>query len=366
MHQHRDDESDETFEAAWMSFARPLMRLGFASGLDTSDIRWHNAAESSRRQPEEITAFLERALEADRQCDLTALSGPLYVVSPEVHVVIAACAASLSFREIAEAFRHEELPAETGMIVLPDRAPWVSIPHTRAVTWHRFPELVWDGNPQHSVPTMRMKGYAHSTVFHHLNVPGAQLSVINSDALFFSGDRDMEPCLGDLEPDHAQEFEEFLLDATAQRRAMDGFMNTADAISADAGEPVGEARLDHDPGQPIPLARYVAAFIRVLDQDIADAARVPRAGVATDGPHRDKPAQEPDIQIVRLRRIPNTGDSTAGPGRFSHRWVVQMHKVRQWYPSLGRHKTIWRGPYIKGPAGAPLKEPHERVHAVVH
>jgi hypothetical protein len=31
-----------------------------------------------------------------------------------------------------------------------------------------------------------------------------------------------------------------------------------------------------------------------------------------------------------------------------------MHKVRQWYPSLQEHRVIWRGPYIKGPADAPL------------
>jgi hypothetical protein len=41
------------------------------------------------------------------------------------------------------------------------------------------------------------------------------------------------------------------------------------------------------------------------------------------------------------------------------RWVVQVHKVRQLYPSPNRHKTIWRGPYIKGPASAPLKAPKE-------
>jgi len=31
-----------------------------------------------------------------------------------------------------------------------------------------------------------------------------------------------------------------------------------------------------------------------------------------------------------------------------------MHKVRQWYPSEHRHKVIYRGPYIKGPADKPL------------
>jgi hypothetical protein len=31
-----------------------------------------------------------------------------------------------------------------------------------------------------------------------------------------------------------------------------------------------------------------------------------------------------------------------------------MHKVNQWYPSLGQHRVRFRGPYIKGPADKPL------------
>jgi hypothetical protein len=31
-----------------------------------------------------------------------------------------------------------------------------------------------------------------------------------------------------------------------------------------------------------------------------------------------------------------------------------MLKVRQWYPSTQEHRVIWRGPYSKGPPGAPL------------
>ncbi|MFD8474299.1 hypothetical protein ACFV2E_19925 [Streptomyces globisporus] len=45
----------------------------------------------------------------------------------------------------------------------------------------------------------------------------------------------------------------------------------------------------------------------------------------------------------------------AGQGRvYSRRWPVRMHKVRQWYTSTQEHRLIWRGPYIKGPADAPL------------
>jgi hypothetical protein len=41
-----------------------------------------------------------------------------------------------------------------------------------------------------------------------------------------------------------------------------------------------------------------------------------------------------------------------------------MHKVRQWYPSENTHRIIWRGPYIKGPDGAPLLD-GDKVQALV-
>ncbi|KUM67078.1 hypothetical protein [Streptomyces curacoi] len=37
-----------------------------------------------------------------------------------------------------------------------------------------------------------------------------------------------------------------------------------------------------------------------------------------------------------------------------HRWPVRMHKVRRWYSHRQEHRMIWRGPYIKGPADAPM------------
>jgi hypothetical protein len=62
----------------------------------------------------------------------------------------------------------------------------------------------------------------------------------------------------------------------------------------------------------------------------------------------------PEVRVVQLRQPEQTGDSEAGGRDWRHRWVVRMHKVRQWYPSEGRHKVIYRGPYIKGPADKPL------------
>jgi hypothetical protein len=44
-----------------------------------------------------------------------------------------------------------------------------------------------------------------------------------------------------------------------------------------------------------------------------------------------------------------------GTSRVHHRrWTVQMHKVRQWYPSAQEHRVIWRGPTMKGLTDAPF------------
>ncbi|MFC4466856.1 hypothetical protein ACFPH6_20380 [Streptomyces xiangluensis] len=60
--------------------------------------------------------------------------------------------------------------------------------------------------------------------------------------------------------------------------------------------------------------------------------------------------------MIRLAEpSPRLSDPTAETKRaYHHRRPVRMRKVRQWYPSLQEHRVIWRGPYIKGPADAPL------------
>ena len=51
-------------------------------------------------------------------------------------------------------------------------------------------------------------------------------------------------------------------------------------------------------------------------------------------------------------RLPTPPDSLVMPSG-THRWVVvRMHKVNQWYPSLGQHRVCFRGPYMKGPRQA--------------
>jgi hypothetical protein len=73
----------------------------------------------------------------------------------------------------------------------------------------------------------------------------------------------------------------------------------------------------------------------------------------------------PQVRIVRLRRADQQStEPAAGEREWKHRWTVRMHKVNQWYPSEGRHKVIYRGPYVKGPEGKPMLD-GETVHGLV-
>jgi hypothetical protein len=71
-----------------------------------------------------------------------------------------------------------------------------------------------------------------------------------------------------------------------------------------------------------------------------------------------------DVRIVQLRRTTRTNSQEPGAKNWEHRWIVRMHKVRQWYPSLQEHKVIYRGPYVKGPEDKPLLR-GEKVRGLV-
>ena len=60
------------------------------------------------------------------------------------------------------------------------------------------------------------------------------------------------------------------------------------------------------------------------------------------------------VPVVRLRARARLGEHGTREVDWSRRWVVQMHKVRQWCPSQQLNKIIMHGPYVKGPADKPL------------
>lgn len=117
------------------------------------------------------------------------------------------------------------------------------------------------------------------------------------------------------------------------------------------------AEYDPDLGGEFPSASaYTFAFWRLCVQSVTHVERQDGRPMRQDTRRGTDPEKRPldRVRVIRLRvnRIPNH-DGTSG-SRYQHRWPVWMHKVRQFYPSLNSHKVLWRGPYIKGPGGAPL------------
>lgn len=99
--------------------------------------------------------------------------------------------------------------------------------------------------------------------------------------------------------------------------------------------------------------RFLYAFWRLCEQRIAIAEQAPLNHSARVSAERA--GTSADIRIVQLRRTERKpADNPDGSREWHHRWPVRMHKVRQWYPSEGLHRVIYRGPYIKGPEDKPL------------
>lgn len=82
--------------------------------------------------------------------------------------------------------------------------------------------------------------------------------------------------------------------------------------------------------------------------DRAERRRAERAGV------------DPTVRVMTLHGPSTTGGDEAGMGRdasrqWRHRWVVGPHFVRQAYgPGRSLRRVILRGPFWKGPPGAPI------------
>jgi hypothetical protein len=108
-----------------------------------------------------------------------------------------------------------------------------------------------------------------------------------------------------------------------------------------------------------PTAASVLARLSFLASPFVEAAIVRPHTSKRSALGRSK-AELPAIRFVRLRAaavasIPSDKDS--GSVAWKHRWIVRGHHRAQWYPSIQAHRLVWIGPYMKGPADAPLKTP---------
>lgn len=287
----------------------------------------------------------------------------LYVLTPQMCDVVIAAALSLT-REDLELAGEEDLPGLTGVVVLPRpvlvRAVTGDLGDDRAYTW-RFPSQIQGpgAGPRglRDIPAVRMSAY------HDSNGPVRPDTFTEFAARARAEGTPLPPLLLDsvrclplrykATPGQVETLAEF---AAGVRRAGDANREQQAAAGMNENRVIGEYTVGDviDDRDDTFMPRFLYAFWRLCEQRIAVAgdagvnhsAQVvaARAGVS------------PDVRIVRLRRAEQDGDERQGDDghQWHHRWVVRMHKVRQWYPAEQKHRVIYRGPYVKGPADKPL------------
>lgn len=284
----------------------------------------------------------------------------LYVLSPQMCDVVLAAAQTLTFDDL-ELVDEDDLPSPTGMVVLPHPVLIETIggnlSDERAYTW-RAPSRIVRPTPRGTkdVPAVRISAY------NDVNGPVQPDSFRDMAARAAAEGTPLPPLLLDAvrcqpfrfasSPDQRAAFQDYIeragrLGEVAQEQAA--------AVGWDENRVVGECV----PGQVIKdvdnrfTERFLYAFWRLCEQRIAEVSdpgvnhsarvRAQRAGVS------------PEVRVVDIRGAARPVGETPPTGRdWHHRWVVRMHKVRQWYPSEQRHRVLYRGPYVKGPADKPL------------
>lgn len=280
----------------------------------------------------------------------------LYIVSPEMCDVVTAAAQALTADDLA-LVDEDDLPSLSGLVVLPHplliRALGGDPSDYRAFTWHR-PAQVWSSHPQ---PAIRFSDYhdthgplrpksftefADRAAARGTPLPPLMLDSIRCMPLHLPASADNEAAMQD-----------YLAAAREQGRSLRKVNaelgHTADVETV--GEYVSGATLtDHD-GQF--SLRWLFAFWRLCEQKIglSEPAEVTHSAQK----QADRAQVSPSVRVVCLRRrLSRLREGEPQHRDWSHRWLVRMHKVHQWYPRRGRHRVLYRGPYIKGPEDRPL------------
>jgi hypothetical protein len=282
----------------------------------------------------------------------------LYVLTPQMLAVVAAAAQTLLYHDLA-LLREDDLPSPAGLLVLPQplrlRLPAGGSGGSQACSWRspwRLPLPAGRGFEGTELPAVRMSSYTSARRGNADFRREARRLRVTLPPLLLDGVWSL--------PLHAataaRQRDQQLLE-TELHRVHSAYWQAEIRSQAAAGETAAE----YVPGSEIEDdqdgtfgSRFLYAFWRMCEQRIAtvSTAQTRPATPKTAG----KPRPPADVRIVTLRR---TAPPAAGPGQPSqhewhHQWLVRMHKVNQWYPSLGQHRVRFRGPYIKGPADKPL------------
>ncbi|WP_328396713.1 hypothetical protein OHS70_12375 [Streptomyces sp. NBC_00390] len=303
--------------------------------------------------------------------DLNVLrSAELMVISPSAHASVMAAAATLEPGDITTLSRDRDVVTPKGLLVLPE--PVVCVNRTGSLS--DTAAFGWQFITQHQMlPTATYEGVRISTFMDRdgpvqpdewrAAVTQARASGHPLPRLVPDG---MYGMRGDAAVTAADDGSTEWL--TEQHKQLQTALTQASAWRAEPVADIGEwagGRVE-DPDDDF-ACRYMFAFWRLVAQGVTTTQPTssPPTGPRTTGIPRD-----PDVRVVHLaQQIPAQRSKDAAEEKqirtYHHRWPVRMHKVRQWYPSAQEHRLIWRGPYIKGPAEAPLML-GEKVYVADH
>ena len=284
----------------------------------------------------------------------------LYVLTPQMLDVVIAAAQSLTFTDLG-LLRDDDLPSPSGAVILPrpllTRLPTGSLQQDFAFSWRspwRLPLPGGMGFRGAELPAVRMSGYVTAARASREVVRAARAEGLAVPPMLL--DTVWSLPLHPVTPGQARDCD--LLAAGVRRLNSAYWQDEAhrnpDADQAEsAGQYASGAILDEDQDGTLG-SRFLYAFWRLCEQEIAavQPARTGHSAQVTAA----RAAVPPDVRVVALRRAGSPGPGAGPPGahQWHHHWVVRMHKVRQWYPSLQQHKVIYRGPFVKGDTGKPL------------
>jgi hypothetical protein len=248
----------------------------------------------------------------------------LYILPPQMCDVVIAAAQSLTVQDL-DLLSEEDLPGRTELVMLPHpiivRTVGGDLADDRAFTW-RFPSQIQRPAKRgrhwlHDLPAVRLSGYHDS--------------------------------YGPVRPDSFRDRPCARSPPLWACRRIGWSASTSPAIRS-------STTTTHS------CRGFLYAFWRLCEQQIAAVSRA-----ETNHSARvlaDRAGVPAEVRIVRLRRAAPFGATGQSSRDWQHRWVVRIHKVRQWYPSQRQHKVIYCGPCIKGPADKPLLE-GEIVRALI-
>ena len=285
----------------------------------------------------------------------------LYVLSPQMLDVVVAAAQTLTFEDLS-LLTAEDLPSPTGALLLPRplviRLPNGGRQEDLAYTWRspaRIPLPPGLDFELPGLPAVRMSSYqsARRARRRDFTVAARQQGIVLPPVLL---DNVWAVPVHPAGPAQARDCARL----AGQMRRLNGDYWRGEASRTALAEAAGETSGQYLSGEPVDedpdgtfASRFLYAFWRLCQQEIALPERrepnhssqviAARAGVAAD------------VRVVTLRRRSSARPAgQAGPHEWHHQWPVRMHPVHQYFPSLGQHKVIYRGPYIKGPADKPM------------